>query len=483
MKIKNIFNRLFLTLLVLVVFSCKKFVEVPGPYTSTSSENVYKDNISSSAVLNGIYAKMADNRMTFGGITSISLFAGLSSDEFTLATISAGAGLQDYYQNSLQPESVLNIWDNTYSLIYVCNSAIEGLKDNKFLTINTQKQLLGEAKFMRAFFYFYLVNLYNEVPLVLSTDYKVNSSLPKSSKNIIYSQIIGDLQEAKLLLPAQYVDGFGRQIVDRTRPNLWAATALLARVYLYSGNNGDNSAWSKAESESSLLINNSALFDLPSTNLDKVFLKNSKEAIWQLEPISPFVYNTYEALTFIIPSTGINSDNPVCLSNSFMNSFEVGDQRKNQWIGKYSETSPAVDYYYPHKYKENSAYSPVTEYSMVLRVAEQYLIRAEARARQNNVIGGESDVNIIRRRAGLSDLNLTTQSSLLLSISKERRIELFSEWGHRWLDLKRLGEVDDVMKPESIIKGSSWSAYKAIYPIPLNDILNDPNLKQNSGYN
>jgi hypothetical protein len=143
-------------------------------------------------------------------------------------------------------------------------------------------------------------------------------------------------------------------------------------------------------------------------------------------------------------------------------------------------------FYYPVKYKSATLNAPVTEYSMVLRVAEQYLIRAEARAQAGNLPGAIDDLNKIRERANLSLLAVTnpgiTKSALLDMILHERQVELFTEWGHRWLDLKRTNKVDDVMRVETVSKGGTWDTHDKLYPIPNSEILVNPNLNQTPGY-
>jgi hypothetical protein len=75
-----------------------------------------------------------------------------------------------------------------------------------------------------------------------------------------------------------------------------------------------------------------------------------------------------------------------------------------------------------------------------------YLIDAEAKAQQGKIAEAKADVDIIRKRAGLAALTSTiTKDQLLLAIEKERKLELFGEWGHRWLDLKRTGRADAVL--------------------------------------
>jgi len=112
-------------------------------------------------------------------------------------------------------------------------------------------------------------------------------------------------------------------------------------------------------------------------------------------------------------------------------------------------------------------------------LAEQYLIRAEARAEKNNLNGAIDDLNMIRERAGLSPLLPSSdQSQVLAAVAQERRIELFAEWGHRWLDIKRTKTADQILGP---IK-SLWKSTAQLYPIPTLEIQTDPNLKQNPGY-
>jgi hypothetical protein len=120
---------------------------------------------------------------------------------------------------------------------------------------------------------------------------------------------------------------------------------------------------------------------------------------------------------------------------------------------------------------------------MVFRLAEQYLIRAEARAQQGNVSGSQSDLNAIRTRAGLPNTTANDKASLLTAIQHERQVEMFTEWGHRWFDLKRTGTIDAVMSVIAPAKGGgAWNSNKALLPLPLGDLQADQNLTQNPGY-
>jgi len=450
---------------LLVCCSCKKFVEIGVPDTRIVSQTVFTTDASATAAIVGIYVNMMSNQFTFttGGTT---LYAGLSSDEFR--NYSATAFQNEFYTNSINPanNTINTIWNNAYSFIYDANAVLEGLASSSGVSAPVKNQLEGEAKFIRAFSNFYLTNFFGDIPLVMSTDYRVNAVIPRTKQADVYKQIEDDLISAQTLLSADYSFCGG----ERVRPTKWAATALLARVYLYTND------WKNAEIQSGTLINNNNYHLL--SNLNTVFLKNSIESILQFYPVRPGV-NTNEGSSFILTAAPGGSGVGISISDNLFNSFETGDTRKSNWIKGY--TGNGQTYYYPFKYKVNTS-TVLTEYYTVLRLSEQYLIRAEARAAQDNLTGALDDLNSIRTRAGLPNSLANDKLSILTAILHERQVELFAEWGHRWFDLKRTNTIDSVMNTVSAQKGGSWSSYKAFYPIPVKQIQNNPATIQNTGY-
>jgi hypothetical protein len=355
---------------------------------------------------------------------------------------------------------------------------IEGASASEALRPAVRQQLVAEAKFTRAFLYFYLVNLYGELPLALTTDYEKNALLPRSPTAAIYDQVIGDLQECVSQLSGDYLDATLLDVSgQRVRPTRWAAEALLAKVYLYNGQ------WAEAASAATTVIAETGRFRLM-TDPDSVFLADNREAIWQLQPTTAG-HNTEDALIFILPPSGPTDyngggGNPVYLSQRFLAAFEPGDLRRTHWID--SVVAAGVTYHYPYKYKVGKLNEPVTEYLTMLRLGEMYLIRAEAKARLDMIPEAQNDLNAIRRRAGLGDTDAATGDDLVRSIMQERRIELFTEMGNRWMDLKRWGIVDAAMSVETPLKGGNWKSYQQWYPVPFDDVQKDPNLHQTQGY-
>ncbi|MGN6508452.1 MAG: RagB/SusD family nutrient uptake outer membrane protein [Chitinophaga sp.] len=483
---------------------CGKLIEISDPRTTIQEDEVFANNELANSVMAGIYSYMMSNTGTMifsnGGM---SVYAGMSADEL----VNFGGVLSpDDYQfrtNTLIKENLVPdnyFWAPMYKTIFSANAVIGGVAASTSTKLEpaTRAVLTGEAKFVRAFCYFYLVNLYGDVPLALSTDFNVNMKLARTPKEEVYKQIVADLKDAQTLLTDDYSISGG----ERIRPNKGAATALLARVYLYMQD------WPNADAAASAVIGDSQ-YKLPD-DLTSVFLKNSTGAIWQLQqnPAAKPYNGTWDganlsalfAWTDLPPelrlvyrdSAQFSSLGPYLIPRYYFTkhqaaAFEADDKRKSDWAS-YTETPVKSEWngdtvFYARKYTVaiGSATQPVTQYYMVLRLAEQYLIRAEARARIGaDLTGAAADLDALRLRAGLKNTTAVTPEALLEAVAHERQVELFAEWGHRWFDLKRTGKAKEVLgaMPEK----QPWNDNQLLYPISPQEILKDPRLKQNPGY-
>jgi starch-binding outer membrane protein, SusD/RagB family len=466
--------------------SCKKFVDAK-PNIEIPKDLVFSTDGSAAAAVTGLYVSLAESNQFFGGfsgqVANIPLLMGLSADELSLN----GGGSNDqtaYYKNTLSTTGLTDFfWNKSYNQIYTCNSILEGLEKSTTLTPNVKLYATGEAKFMRAFYYFYLVNLYGNVPFTTTTDVAFNKALPRLGTAAIYQQIIADLKDAKEKLPQFYLySDLTFSDNNRVRPNYWAATALLARTYLYTKD------YTNAALQATEIIDNTTDFDVAAVSLNDVFLKNSYETIWAIQPTGIGKdRNTGQGKSFVL---GFGFTNPVNINDTLFKAFEPGDDRKNKWI-KTTGTRKASN-----KYKVGNEDVATKEFVVMLRVAEQYLIRAEARANKNDIAGAADDLNVIRTRAReaattavpdpLPDIDGTSinQTDVLKAIAQERKVELFTEWGHRWFDLKRTGAIDTIMPGITTKKGGIWESFRALLPIPQADIDRNPALtgQQNPGY-
>jgi len=467
---------ILLLLLTLILVSCKKFLEVEAPFTSTSSENVYDNDETAIAVMTDVYAYLSSNNgnIPVNVLSNLSLYCGLYSDELELFDKNNQA-LFPYYTNDLSNITDPNFWNSIYHVVYVTNTLTEGVANSKKLSDPVKKQLLGEGKFMRAYCYFYLVNLYGKVPLAITSDYKVNATSSRANIENVFEQIITDLNDAINLLSDKFLDAsLTNSSEDRVRPTKWAAMALLSKVYLFTQN------YMASKDLATKVIAHSELFKLE--DLSKTFLKNSKETIWCLQNVGTADNsNTGDARIFILPDGGPNSgDNPVVLAPVLLQRFENGDLRRQVWID--STIIGSDKFYYSFKYKAGRLTSQNVESLVLFRLAELYLLRAEAEVQLTDYSSANSDLDLIRKRAGLTTINITDKEKLLTAIFNEKQVELFTEMGARWIDVKHFNKADIIMPNIVSQKGGNWDTKSLLFPIPLSELEANSNLIQNPGY-
>lgn len=446
--------------LLLLFCSCKKFLSIDPPPNQATTDKVFLSDAMATAAVNGIYSEMMNSSAQFSA-SGITLYAGMCADE--LITYSPGSNdpfINNDIIETVHPVIETYFWNAAYKYIYSANLSYEKLASSAAVTETTRRQLQGEALFIRSFCYFQLLQLFGDVPLVISSDYRINESLPRTARALVYQQLVTDLIAASTLLPTAYSGN------ERVRPTRWAALALLARTYLYTGD------WVNAENTATQVIQSGLHTLTPGPG--QVFLKNSTEAIWQLPP-SNVTVNTWEGNQLLPATSGATPH--FILRPELVNSFEAGDLRWTFWVASRTFQSQLV--YHPTKYKVRGNNAPITEYYMVLRLAEQYLLRAEARLHQNKLTECATDLNMIRSRAGLAASTASNFAELQLAIERERQIEFMLEWGHRWYDLKRTNRATTVLGP---VKGTTWQASDMLWPVPIKQLQANPFLVQNPGY-
>ena len=430
--------------------SCKKFVDTPLPVNSLTTQAVFRNDSDVVAAVRGAYYDIA------GVEGTATTFATLFSDEITF--LNAFGSALTAQTNTYDATTDYGIFNPYYKTIYDANSILEALASPGTLNNAVVQQVKGEAYFLRAYSHYKLVNFFGSVPLITTADVTKSALAGNTTITTTYTQLVADLNMAYTLLSDAYPSGY------KARVNKQAAAALLARVYLYQKDYINAEAWSTKVIASGLYS------PLPDPN--NVFLSDSKETIWQLWNAGGY---TDVGVNFIPDptSTVYYQVNP-----SLINAFEPGDKRLTAWVQAGTGASSTI--YYPYKYKQRDAASGSSaEYLVELRLGEQYLIRAEARANQNNPGGSIADLNVIRSRAGLPNASSNNQADLLLKIEQERRIEMAFEDESRWFDLNRTNRTSYWLTP---IK-PTFTAKAMLLPFPQAVINTNPNLKQNPGYN
>ncbi len=460
--IRNIsYNYYWGIFLIFFLWSCEDFVEVDPPASELASETVFDDVATADAAMAYIYSSLQSRVLVTGDSGGITILMGAYADELTSYS-NYGLADETFYLNSLQADNatVASLWSEAYNLIYAANSIIEGVTASDALSDTDRDRLCGEALFVRSYIYYYLIQLFGDIPYVTGTDYTVNQTIGKTVVSTFYNYLIADLQQAKDLLPENY---FG---ANRVRPNRSAAAALLARVCLFA------EECAMASENASQVINNTAFYSI-SEDLDNVFLIGSPSIIWQLMP-SAAGMNTLEGQNLIFSE----GPPPVrALSESLFDSFSQQDLRREHWIG--TVTNEQGTWHYPFKYKQPAPTGNSMEYSIQLRLEEMFLIRAEARAMLGEVLTAQDDLNVILQRAGLPLTQSGSTPALITEIMQQRQLELFCELGHRFFDLKRLGLADALLQEEK----PGWNTQDQLLPYPQRELQLNPNLlPQNTGY-
>jgi hypothetical protein len=477
--------------------SCKKYLDIPPTPYRVSGDAIWSTDNQAVTVVNEVFLTLASTSLFMG--KGVGYSTGLYTDDLqSLST--ANASEQSFYTDAAKSTYSTEAWTTLYAQLYQINLAIEGIRASK-ANLTMRNQLIGESLFLRAFMHFHLSNLYGDIVLVTSTNYLATSKLPRSPRAEVFRQIIADLQEAEGLLSPDYMNTNGIKITNglsKPRPNKYSASALLARVYLY------NNDWANAEAKASLVIDNPLYALQPRTSAFLSFMfsfplnvDSRMETIMTLQPIWYGQTNSSSTAPVVLDNIAYRNSMPatlpagknftdyvnVAFSASFMAAFEPGDVRKTNWIRSSTKPAaagnPAQTLFFPNKYTDQLRTS---EAIVLLRIGEQYLIRAEARAQLNNLAGAKEDLNKIRNRAGLGVTAAVTRDEILAAVLKERRVELFTEGGHRFFDLRRMGKLDEVMNVAAPLKGGVWNPLKQYWPIPERDITYSPQLTQTPGY-
>lgn len=460
--LKHIILFSFFILFLLITNSCDRFTEVGLPKNQITREVVFKDDQLAKSAMAGVYRSLDDQGFLSGSSSGVQLVMAAYVDELQ-AYGAAATDAAIFYQLShvATTDKIKNLWTITYTQIYNINAVIEGVENSESLSLEVKNRLKGEGLFLRALLHLYLTQTFGSVPYITSTNYQVNQSIGKISTSQVYAQCKTDLERAIPLLPTTLAAG------NRVYPTKMAAYTVLARIAYYEKN------W-----DSALQYSNNVIGDVQykiESDLNKVFLKDSSGSIWHLLPFGA-TYNAYQGNVFILNTAPPTN---VALRQDFVDEFENGDQRKTAWIGQKTDAQNKI-YYYPYKYKQYYTSPTSLEYSVILRIEELYLIRAEAYIKKGQYDLGIADINKIRTRAGLALLaNSSDQNTLIGALIQERRSELFTEFGHRLYDLRHYDLADIRM----LSKKGGWKPHFKLLPLPAAELLLNPNLNpQNDGY-
>ncbi|MFC3878873.1 RagB/SusD family nutrient uptake outer membrane protein [Algoriphagus namhaensis] len=374
-----------------------------------------------------------------------------------------------------------------YGAINEANIILAGIDDVEG-DDNLRNQVKGEAYFLRAMLYFDLAKIYGYEPgkevngwdrtVVLRTTPTLGFSEADFRERVtnreLYDQIESDLNTAIGLLPTASLGTAGVY-----RASKGSAEALLARVYLYDSKYAEAASMaSQAMATYGLGNDGTGLMD--ETNYVAGFATYpNPESLFEIE-IRSVDWSTVDGVNNSMCTLTANVFNSaqfiVTASDELLASYEEGDVRRDTWT-ETTRSGASGTVYRSNKWLGTKG--DFLENLPIIRAAEMYLIRAEARFRTGDATGAIADINALRSKRGLDPVAGLAGDALFEQIMNERRVEFALE-GHRWFDLKR--NAMDISKHGSF-ESVPYTDYRILAPLPQDQLLLNDLLEDNPGYN
>jgi hypothetical protein len=445
-KMKKVSN--ILIFLALVMMSCTKMLDVQ-PTASISADEAIKDETGVNKAITGAYYSLHD--VGNYGRNHV-IVEDLAADN--LAWTGTTRDYQQIAENNIASDNGIidGIWSSNYDCINRVNNVLERIGS---IDMSTEKRNLytGDGLFLRALSHFNLLCYFGGIPIKTRPTLDLsNINQARNSVAEVFTQIIADLTQAEKILPSTRSLGWA---------SAYSAKALLARVYLtqYHYSN-DPAIATLAKAKADEVINNGG-FTLAPAYAD-LFNGNATESIFEVI-FDAQNYNRLAQYFFPVSLTGRYEVSP---PSEFVKSFQATDTVRFDA----SITFDVNKLPYGIKYKDVTS---GTDRVYVLRLAEMYMIRAEAQAYTNgNIEEIRKDINTLRLRAGLSPTTATTYDELKLAIESERRHEFAFE-SQRWSDLVRTKRATTVLGIDEKY---------TLFPIPLSELQTNKLMTQNPGY-
>jgi hypothetical protein len=488
MKETTFTKTLFIFCLIVILSSCGKDFLTEPPRKVTIDDLINNPKDGGQRVIGSVYNKLyawGEHSFSWIGITSIaSDDADKGSDPGDTGADKLDLDNWDFTSSSL---SFSEVWISNFEGIGRAAYAIRFINEMD-LPSDQKIRYVGEAQFLRAYFYFNLVRCFGGVPLidhVLESQADIDAGSTRASSDQIYAFIVSDLLDAIGKLPASVPSS------ENGRVTSGAAQALLAKVYLYQGN------WASSKAMCDAIIS-SGRYSLLS-DYSKIWREAgefSAESIWEVNCIGTSPNLGIENYFVVQAPRGAGGlgwgfNTP---STDLVNAYEAGDVRKDATIITSGQTlwdgfvtnSAAPNAYYNYK-----SYVSKTQESFngddvntnknlrILRYGEILLIKAEVENELQNPAEAIAALNQIRTRANLPNTTATDYASLKEAIWKERRFEMAFEHD-RTFDLRRTGRAGTVLRAlgKNYVDGKS-----DLFPIPQSQIeLSNYKLTQNPGY-
>ena len=460
LKLKILYATTGIVALVLgALQSCEHYLEVDPPINQINSTQVFESVSTADAALSNLYMEIQSSSLFSGGAVGSGALLGTYTDDLYCYTMTTQNSDLDLYNNAHVASNtrIKSTWSSAYQEIYLANAVLEGIAKSSAIPEKDKKRIKGETLFLRSLVYFYLSQIFGDIPYTTTTDYNVNQSLYKTPEADLLMKIKIDLEESINLMDDLYRNA------ERIYPNRKTAELILANVLM------TQHEWSAAENLLKGIVQNSLYEWQP--DLSKTFKMSGKHILWQLKPLKAANATSEAQLYYFntsLPTT-------YSLSNDLIAVYSSNDLRKQLWIKELIINQKS--YYRADKYR--NIVGNTDEYSIVFRLEEAYLLLAESLVQQNKLSAALPYLNAIKQKAGVTPAaENSSKEQLLNEILNENRKEFFTEKGIRFMSLKRAGRLNDL-----VLSKPSWKDYHQRWPVPISELIINPHLNpQNNGY-
>ena len=436
-------------LAIIVMTSCTKVLDLV-PYQSIDPEEAIKNKSGVERAISGAYN-------TLQSVGSYGRYQVIVSDlaADNLDWVATSVDYSEIANNQITANNTIidGIWTSNYDGINRANNILYKLPSISGMDESEKDAYEGQALFLRGLFHFNLVNFFGGVPIKIKPTLDLNDiNQARNTRDEVLQQVISDLEAAELKLP---------EIAPAGQANTYTASALLARVYLTRFQMSNMSELAAKAIEKADRVITEGGYTLAGSYAD-LFNGNQSEVIFQVvfdaQNYNRLAQNFFpvslSGLYIIAPSPGFMTSYDTVDSVRFINSARV-DADNKPYCFKYRDIVTGTDRV------------------MVLRLAEMYLIKAEALAYSDGLVADiQENLNVVRTRAGLADTEANTLPLLKLAIENERRHEFAFEC-QRWQDLVRTGRATELLGIEDKY---------TVFPIPLSEMQTNKKMTQNEGY-
>ena len=473
MKIR-INTLIYVLLATFLLAGCDDFVEEVEVVAPTAEES--GEVFTPAQFITGVYGRHTDFSYAFAylGITEI------ISDNADKGSSPTDTGTDKHLLDGLTytstSPSFRDMWTQWYKTIGRATLAIEYTEDYEPINESLRQRLIGEAKFLRALNYFWLVRGFGDIPIQ-----EVNL-VDRAPVSEVYAYIEQDLIDAAASLPAKG----DYAVADIGRATRGAAQGLLSKVYLYE------KKWQQAADMANTVINSGDYALEPDyATVWRVSTENGPESLFELQARGEIIAHGIQQYSQTQGARGPSGwgwgfNTP---SEDLLNAFnEAGDTvRRDATIifagetlfdGREVSSSVENPRYNEKAYSSANPGAGESDKNIrVLRYAEILLIEAEALNELGQSAAALAPLNLVRERVNLADITTTDQGALRQMIWNERRLELAFEHD-RWFDLIRTGQAESVMTA----LGLPFSEKNKLFPIPNDQLIQTPEMTQNPGW-